>query len=249
MKPLTAVIAEDEPVLRGELKEALSILWQELDVVAEASDGIEALQAVEANMPDVLFLDIAMPGMSGIELAGRVNGRCHIVFVTAFNEHAVAAFEHGAVDYVVKPISMKRLATTVARLKQRAESRPANLESLLRRLASAEQPRDFLRWINVTVGQEIRLITIDEICYFKADNKYTVVATSDAQVLICKPIYELVGELDPDVFWQIHRGTLVNVNAISSIHRNMQGNLEVRLKRRAERLAVSASYTHRFRQS
>jgi DNA-binding LytR/AlgR family response regulator len=248
MKPPTAVIAEDEPVLRGELREALSTLWQELDVVAEASDGIEALQAIETNMPDVLFLDIAMPGMSGIELAGRVNGRCHIVFVTAFNEHAVAAFEHGAVDYVVKPISMKRLAATVARLKQRAESQPANLESLLRRL-SATQPRNFLRWLNVTVGQEIRLITVDEICYFKADNKYTAVVTSDAQVLITKPIYELLGELDPDVFWQIHRGTLVNVNAISSIHRNMQGNLEVRLKRRAERLAVSASYTHRFRQS
>ncbi len=248
MKLLTAVIAEDEPVLRCELKEALATLWKELDVVVEASDGIEALQAVETAMPDVLFLDIAMPGLSGIELASRVNGRCHIVFVTAFSEHAVAAFEHGAVDYIVKPISMTRLAATVARLKQRAHSQPANLESLLRRL-SATQQRSFLRWINVTVGQEIRIITTDEICYFKADNKYTALTTSDAQILISKPICELLGELDPDVFWQVHRGTLVNVNAISSVRRSLQGHLEVCLKRRPERLAVSASYAHRFRQS
>jgi DNA-binding LytR/AlgR family response regulator len=244
-----AVIAEDEPLLLAELRDTLRKLWPELTVVAEAADGVEAVRALEAHAPQILFLDIQMPGMTGLEVARQASGHCHVVFVTAYDKYAVAAFEEGAVDYVMKPFSAARLATTVGRLKEKLRNAPANLEGILKRLADqAGQTRDYVRWITASQGNELRLITVDEICYFQADNKYTLVVTPHQESLIRRPIKELVDELDPAVFWQIHRGTLVNVNAVAGVTRDIGGHMRVRLKERKETLPVSDPYLHRFKQ-
>ena len=249
MRQWKAVIAEDEPVLRGELKEMLAKLWPELVICAEAEDGIQALQALETHAPEILFLDIQMPGMSGLEVARKASGKCHVAFVTAFDKYAVAAFEEGAVDYVMKPFSPARLATTVARLKEKLNSMPANLDGLLKALAAAqENGKEYLRWITASQGDDLRLITVEEICYFQADNKYTLVVTAEQESLIRRPIKELIDELDPNIFWQIHRGTLVNVNAIAGVTRDIGGHLRVKLKQRNETLPVSDPYVHRFKQ-
>ena len=249
MGPLKAVLAEDEPVLRAELKETLARLWPDLEICAEAEDGIEALRALSVHAPDILFLDIQLPGLSGLEVAKQASGRCHVAFVTAYDKYAVAAFEQGAVDYVMKPFSAARLATTVARLKEKIASAPANLDGILKSLAAKlEEKKEYLRWITASQGQNLRLITIEEICYFQADSKYTLVATADTQSLIRKPIKELIDELDPSVFWQIHRSTVVNVSAIAGVNRDLHGHLRVRLKQRKETLAVSDSYYHLFKQ-
>lgn len=243
-----AVIAEDEPVLRTQLRDALQRLWPELVICAQAEDGIDALMAFEEHRPQILFLDIEMPGMNGLDVAHKVSGRCHVAFVTAYDEYAIAAFEDGAVDYVMKPFSMQRLATTVARLKERVRSSPANLDNVLLALAAGRPGREYLRWITASQGQDLRLITVDEVCYFQADNKYTMVMTPTQESLIRRPIRELVDELDPEMFWQIHRGTVVNVNAIAGVHRDIGGHLRVKLKQRKETLPVSEPYVHRFRQ-
>ncbi len=247
MKPLKALIAEDEPLLRGELKEALASLWPELVICAEAQDGIEALRALSRHAPEILFLDIQMPGMSGLDVAKQASGRCHVVFVTAYDKYAVAAFEEGAIDYVMKPFTTARLATTVERLKAKVSSMPANLEGLLRKLAEVASGKEHLRWITASQGNDLRLITVDEICYLRSDNKYTIVVTREQESLIRRPIKELVDALDPNLFWQIHRGTVVNVNAISGVTRDLSGRLQVKLKQRAETLAVSDPYVHLFK--
>lgn len=245
----TAIVAEDEPLLRGELKDALAALWPELEIVAEAEDGLKAIHALASHKADVIFLDIEMPGMTGLDVARVASGKCHVVFVTAFDQYAVAAFDRGAVDYVMKPFSKARLAIAIARIRERMNSAPANLEEILKTLAARSLPgRQFLRWISVAEGRTVRLITTDQICYFQADNKYTLVVTAAAQSLINKTIRELVDELDPDVFLQIHRGIVVNVNAIAAVHRDLRGRLEVRLKQRTETLQVSASFAHLFKQ-
>jgi DNA-binding LytR/AlgR family response regulator len=241
-----AIIAEDEPLLRDELAELLASLWSELEIVAQTGDGIATLQALERHRPDILFLDINMPGLTGLEVARQASGRCHIVFVTAYDQHTLAAFEHGAVDYLLKPVQPSRLATTVARLKERAGGPAASVEGLLRELGAAN--RGFLRWINASQGQAVRIITVDDVCYFHADSKYTRVITPDGESLIRKPIKELTQELDPSSFWQIHRGTIVNVHAISGVVRDLRGRTQVRLKKRDELLTVSDAYTHLFRQ-
>lgn len=245
----TAVIAEDEPLLRRELANALATLWPELSVVAEAEDGALALKALHEHLPDVMFLDIAMPGMTGLEVARAASGRCHVVFVTAYDQYAVSAFEQGAVDYVMKPFELPRLAAALDRVRERIASAPANLEGLLASLLERSAPkRRFLRWITVAHGRSVRLIPINDICYFQADNKYTLVVTASAQSLINKSIKELLDELDPDTFLQVHRSTVVNVNAIAAVHRDLRGRLEVQLKARGETLPVSGSYAHLFRQ-
>ncbi len=243
-----AVIAEDEPVLRAELKENLTRLWPGLRIVAEAEDGIDALDALERCRPQVMFLDIQMPGLSGLEVARAAGGRCHIVFVTAYDQHAVAAFEAGAVDYVMKPFSPVRLATAITRLRDRLGSAPARLEGVLHDLAERAPKKPPLRWINASQGQNVRLITTEEVCYFKADSKYTLVVTADAESLIRKPIKELLDELDPEVFWPVHRGVVVNVNAIALAHRKFNGQFELRLKNRKETLPVSEPFAYRFKQ-
>jgi DNA-binding LytR/AlgR family response regulator len=248
MRQWKAVIAEDEPILRGELREMLAKLWPELIIRAEAEDGIQALHALQTYNPEILFLDIQMPGMSGLEVARKASGKCHVAFVTAYDKYAVAAFEEGAVDYVMKPFSPARLATTVARLKEKVNSLPANLDGLLEALAAAKDSKEYLRWITASQGDDLRLITVEEICYFQADNKYTLVVTSEQESLIRRPIKELIDELDPAIFWQIHRGTLVNVNAIAGVTRDIGGHLRLKLKQRKETLSVSDPYVHRFKQ-
>ena len=178
-----AVIAEDEPVLRAELKEKLTALWPGLRIVGEAEDGIEALDALERCKPQVMFLDIEMPGLSGLEVARAASGRCHIVFVTAYNHHAVSAFEQGAVDYVMKPFSNARLAAAVTRVRERLDAAPADLAGLLEALRVQAPKRGYLHWINASQGQNVRLITTAEVCYFKADNKYTLVVTAEGEAL------------------------------------------------------------------
>jgi DNA-binding LytR/AlgR family response regulator len=248
----TAIVAEDEATLRHQLVEQLGQLWPELQIVGEAADGVQALRLLDELQPDVLFLDIQMPGATGLEVARQANGRCHVVFVTAYDQHAVAAFDQGAVDYVLKPVSAARLFTAVSRLKQRLGSPPARIDAALGPLAASpaaaggtKQP---LRWINASVGQNLKLITVDEITYFQADNKYTRVVTTEGEALIRKPLKELVEELDPVQFWQIHRSTLVNATAIAGVTRDFRGRMMVKLKARPETLLVSDTYTHLFRQ-
>jgi DNA-binding LytR/AlgR family response regulator len=249
MTAATALIAEDEPLLQQELAEALAKLWPELAIVARASNGIDALRLLAEHRPTVLFLDIQMPGLTGLDVAKQSAGRAHVVFVTAYDQHAIAAFDQGAVDYVMKPVSLPRLATTVQRLKDRIAQPPADLSGILAGLALAKvEAKSYLRWVNASVGATIKLITVDEICYFRADTKYTLVVTAAAESLIKKPIKELSDELDPQQFWQIHRSTLVNVNAIAGVTRDLGGHLKVKLKQRPELLPVSESYTHLFRQ-
>ncbi|MEP6608946.1 MAG: LytTR family DNA-binding domain-containing protein [Burkholderiaceae bacterium] len=246
----TAIVAEDEATLRHQLIEQLGLLWPELTVVGEASDGVQALRLLDEHNPDVLFLDIQMPGATGLEVARQASGRCHVVFVTAYDQHAVAAFDQGAVDYVLKPVALARLFTAISRVRQRLGSPPPRLESTLAQITSnAHSPaKQFLRWINASVGQNLKLITVDEIAYFQADNKYTRVVTGDGEALIRKPLKELVDELDPNQFWQIHRSTLVNATSIAGVARDFRGRMMVKLKTRVETLLVSDSYTHLFRQ-
>lgn len=252
MSTATAIVAEDEATLRHQLVEQLSQLWPELHIVAEAADGVQALRLLDEHDPDVLFLDIQMPGATGLEVARQASGRCHVVFVTAYDQHAVAAFDQGAVDYVLKPVSAARLFTAVSRVKQRLGSPPARLDATLNQLAPSIAPttgtRQPLRWINASVGQNLKLITVDEVSYFQADNKYTRVVTAEGEALIRKPLKDLVEELDPGQFWQIHRSTLVNATAIAGVTRDFRGRMMIKLKSRAETLLVSDTYTHLFRQ-
>lgn len=249
MKRPTAIIAEDEPVLRAELRELLAALWPELDVRADIGDGPAALRAIDEHEPTVLFLDIEMPGVTGLEVARRASGRCHVVFVTAYDKYAVAAFEQGAVDYVMKPFSEARLAATIRRLKAQLAAPPADLDGLLKGLAaSLAQRKDHLRWITAAQGDTLRLITVDEICYFRADHKYTLVVTPDSEALIRRPLKALAEEVDPNAFWQIHRSAMVSVKEIAGVNRDFRGHLTVRLKQRKETLPVGESYVHLFRQ-
>jgi DNA-binding LytR/AlgR family response regulator len=252
MSATTAIIAEDEATLRGQLVEQLGQLWPELVIAGEAADGVQALRLLDEHRPDVMFLDIQMPGATGLEVARQASGRCHVVFVTAYDQHAVAAFDQGAVDYVLKPVSAARLFTAVSRVKQRLGTPPARLEAALAGLSSPgglpAATKQYLRWINASVGQSLKLITVDEVSYFQADNKYTRVVTFEGEALIRKPLKELVEELDPNQFWQIHRSTLVNATSIAGVTRDFRGRMLVKLKSRSETLLVSDSYTHRFRQ-
>jgi DNA-binding LytR/AlgR family response regulator len=244
-----AIIAEDEPVLRTGLQKLLNVVWPELEIVATATDGLQAARLLEQHNPDVLFLDIQMPGLSGMEVAKAASGRCHVVFVTGFDQYAVAAFEQGAVDYVLKPFNSARLLAACNRVKERLHAKPADLDGLLRQLAEfASKQRSYLRWINVASGANVRLVTVEEICYFQAEAKYTSLVTADYAVLIRTPLKELLEVLDPAVFWQIHRATIVNVDAIAEVAHESRGYLILRLKSRKETLRVSQPYAHLFRQ-
>lgn len=249
MRTPIAVIAEDEPVLRAQLGEQLAAVWPELQIVAVAEDGAQAIEALRRYGPDVLFLDIQMPGQTGLEVAREASGRHHVVFVTAYHQYAVAAFEEGAVDYVMKPLSAERLSRACERVKERLASAPASLENLLRHLARMTgEKHAYLRWINASMGADLKLITVDEVRYFQSDTKYTRVVTAQGESLIRKPLKELLEELDPSSFWQIHRSTIVNVGAIAGVSRNFAGQLVVRLKDRRETLPVSQPFAHLFRQ-
>lgn len=248
MAPLTAMVVEDEKVLRDDLIDRLARLWPELRVTAIAADGLQAMALLEEGAPDVLFLDIQLSGASGLEVARMADGRCHVVFVTAYDAYAVAAFDQGAADYLLKPYDEGRLAQAIRRVKSRLPGGPASIEALLSDLAAKPPPRDHLRWINASHGTETRLITVDEVCYFQADTKYVRVVTPQGEFLIRKSLKELAEQLDPAKFWLIHRSTIVNADAIVGVGRDMSGAMKVRLKNRPERLSVSEAHQRLFRQ-
>jgi DNA-binding LytR/AlgR family response regulator len=250
MAAATAVIADDEPLLRAQLRSRLAKLWPELAIVHEMENGRDVEQVLAAHSPDLFFLDIHMPGVNGLEAARVIGKRAHIVFVTAFDEHAVEAFERGAIDYVLKPFNESRLAMTVERLKERLEGAPAALDELVDKLAERLAPRgsEHLRWIKASVGQQVRLIPVEEVLFFQSDEKYTRVVTGDSEALIRKPIKELLEELDPEKFWQVHRATVVNVDYIASVRRGLKDQAEIALKGHRETLVVSRNFTHLFKQ-
>ena len=243
----TALIAEDEPLLAAELQEELARLWPELVVCATARDGYEALREIERHQPLVLFLDVRMPGLTGLQIARMMGARAHVVFITAYDHFAVQAFDEGAVDYLLKPLDSARLACAVQRMKDRLARPPADMSRLLEQLQRGPAT-DRLRWITVSRGADIHLITVEDVCYFRADNKYVAVVTADSESLITTPVKELVERLDSTMFWQIHRGVIVNINAIRSVRRALAGHLDLRLKQRPETLRVSAANAHLFKQ-
>jgi len=245
-----AVIADDEPLLRAQLRARLARLWPDLDVVHEMENGRDIAGVLAEHEPDLFFLDIHMPGVNGLEAARAVAGRAHIVFVTAFDEYAVEAFERGAIDYVLKPFNEERLAVTVERLKERLATRPPGIEELVESLASRLGARgaDHLRWIKASVGSNVRLIPVEEVLFFQSDEKYTRVVTLEAESLIRKPIRELLEELDPAKFWQIHRATIVNVDYIASVKRGLKDQAEITLRDHGATLIVSRAFTHLFKQ-
>jgi DNA-binding LytR/AlgR family response regulator len=263
-RTLTAILADDERLMREQLKLRLTEVWPELNLLGEAKNGREAAALVRELRPDLAFLDIRMPEMTGIEVAREIAGLCHVVFITAYDQYAVEAFEEGAIDYVLKPAERERLSVTVERLKERLgrtsggeQNDPQDLAQLLGRLAArienqaggvGSASRDYLQWIQASMGQSLRLIPVQEILFFQSDEKYTRVQTTQLEALIKKPIKELVEELDPAQFWQIHRSTLVNTAAIAGVTRDFRGRQIVTIKGHPEKLEVSRSFTHLFKQ-
>ena len=249
----TAVVADDERLMRDQIISRLKDAWPELVIAGEATNGREAIAMVQSLEPDVAFLDIRMPGTDGIEAAQALAGHVHIVFVTAHDEYAIRAFEQGAVDYVLKPAEPERLALTCRRLRERLKEAPDPMNDLLAQLAQrlgtgAAKPRDYMRWVQASVGANIRMIPTSEILFFRAEDKYTRVQTGRFEALIRKPIKELIDELDPQEFWQIHRATVVRVDAIEQVSRNLRGNQVVQVKGSDEKLEVSRSFNHLFKQ-
>ena len=253
----TALIADDEELPRAELRRMLASAWPELQIVAECEHGPAAVEAIDALAPDIAFLDIRMPGMSGLEVARAASGRCHTVFTTAYDSHAVEAFNAGALDYLLKPIAADRLAQTVARLRQRLQSAAVAPEfgGLIEQLAAQLQrssssgaagtPR--LKWVSASVGDTIKMFGIDEIVFFQSDEKYTRVVTAADEAHVRKPLKEIAEGLDPDAFWQVHRGVIVRAAAIARAQRDELGRITLHLKGHAEKLAVSQAYAWRFK--
>jgi DNA-binding LytR/AlgR family response regulator len=238
-----ALIVEDEPLLAAELRDQLDALWPELEIAGHAENGVEAVSMLEALRPDVVFLDIQIPGLSGMEVAQHVGEATQIVFVTAYAEHAVQAFEAGAVDYIVKPVTAARLLQTVKRLKTRSAA-PVP-PGVWQQIAPA--PVQYLKWIKASAGNTVRLVMVRDVLYFRAEDKYTRVVAHDGDALIRLPLKNLIGQLDPTQFAQIHRGAIVNLEAVERIDRNGTA-MEIRLKGRTEKLAVSDGYTRQFKQ-
>jgi len=271
--PARALIADDERLMREQLRARLAEVWPELEIVAEAKNGLEAVELTEAHKPDLVFLDIRMPGMTGVEAAraiaqlpthddaGADGWRgCEIVFITAYDQYAIEAFEQGVVDYVLKPAERERLTVTVERLRKRLAQRgetsngepgeaPPAMQLLLQKLAARMDPGKSpqLRWIQATVGQNIQMIPVEDVLFFISDEKYTRVQTATLEALIRKPIKELLEELDAEVFWQIHRSTLVNTRFIAGVSRDLRGRQLVSVRGHPEKLEVSRSYAGLFK--
>ena len=249
------VIAEDEELLRNELSKLLAQAWPQLQIVAECEDGASALESIAELQPDVAFLDIRMPGLTGIEVArglADASPRTQVVFVTAYDQYAIDAFEQGAIDYLLKPITRERLLATVQRIQARAAAgHPdgATLEALLRHLSAREMPasKPPLVWITASTGKDTRLIMVDDVAYFQADNKYTTVMTAEGESLLRTPLRELLDSLDAATFKQIHRSTIVNMKAVASVSRDDTGRGRLKLKNRPEMLTVSQPFMSLFR--
>jgi DNA-binding LytR/AlgR family response regulator len=257
----TALVADDEPLLRDALRRQLGIVWPELDIVAEARNGREAVRLFDERHPDICFLDVHMPGLSGVDAANHIGRRAHLVFVTAYDHYAVQAFAQGALDYLLKPVVQARLADTVSRLKERLQSsRPAiNTEQLLQQLSeqlaklqSRGGKSEALRWIRAQAGHTVRLIAIDDVDYLRSDAKYTIVAWRDggkpAEAVVRTPLKELLERIDAEQFAQVHRSVVVNLRAISHVKRHDNETAEIHVRGRDDVLPVSRNYLHLFRQ-
>jgi DNA-binding LytR/AlgR family response regulator len=252
-----ALIADDEPHLAAYLRDRLGAAYPELDIVGIAGNGPEALRLIEEHDPDVLFLDIRMPGLNGLEVARRVADGVQIVFVTAYDQYALEAFEREAVDYLLKPVTDERLAQTVRRLRERLRTPPAAdelkraldaLSRVLPALSGNAAAPGRLAWVRASVGNQVRLIAVEEVCYFQANDKYTSVFTAEGEALIRTSLKELGEQLDPDRFWQVHRGTIVNLAHVAATTRDLSGRTQIKLKSRPETLGVSRAFAQRFRQ-
>jgi DNA-binding LytR/AlgR family response regulator len=249
----TAVVADDERLMREQIVARLKDAWPELAIVGEAANGREAVALARSREPDIVFLDIRMPDMNGLEAAQALAGLAHVVFVTAYDEYAVSAFESGAVDYLLKPADPQRVALTCQRLRERLQHKPDPMSELLAELSQklaggALRQRDHLRWVQASVGTTLRMIPTGDILFFRAEDKYTRVQTEGFEALIRKPIKELVEELDPEEFWQIHRSIVVRVDAVEQVSRDFRGHQVVQVRGRAEKLEVSRSFSHLFKQ-
>ena len=258
----TALIADDEPLLRERLAGLLARLWPELQIVAQARNGRQALEQFDEHAPEVVFLDVHMPGLNGIEAARGIGRRAQVVFVTAFDQYAVQAFEHGAIDYLVKPFDEARLADTVPRARAGGAPPPAPpaaaaadeaalaplLERLAERLRQPSAPTARLQWIKASVGNSVRLIPVHEVIYLRSDEKYTLVVWEGGEALIRKTIRELADELDPQRFVQIHRSVIVALPFVAQVVRGPNETADVHLRGRSEVLPVSRSWLHVFRQ-
>ena len=254
---ITAIIADDEPRLAHYLRDKLAALWPELVVAGIAANGPEARALIESEAPDIAFLDIRMPGLTGLEVAQSAPQETHVVFVTAYDQYAIAAFERAAADYLLKPVGDERLAQTIERLRKRLEAPTpppdlaatlATLRGLLPQLGGAANG-ERLAWIRASaVNGQVRLIAVDDVCYFQSNDKYTSVFTADGEALIRTPLRELLDQLDPARFWQVHRGTVVNVAQVAATHRDVAGRVTLTLKARPESVAVSRAFSHRFKQ-
>jgi DNA-binding LytR/AlgR family response regulator len=251
----TALIAEDEPLMRTRLKAALAATWPALNLVAEAENGIEAIQQFESLQPAIVFLDIQMPGKTGLEVAAHIGDRAHIVFVTAYDEYAIKAFENGAADYLLKPVEQNRLATTVARLQSKIlagnPQPPADLTAMVQTLLETSLKKVAAKpsWIRASVGNTTRLINIHDVLFFQSDTKYTRIVTPELEALVRTPLKELLADLDTDVFWQVHRGSIVNAHAIDRAVREGPERLILHLKNCKETLQVSRQYFSLFKES
>ena len=243
------LIAEDEPLMRERLLAMLPSVWPEADIVMVAENGNDAWDGFLEHEPEVAFLDIRMPGLSGLEVAERIGKLAHVVFVTAYDQYAVDAFDAGAVDYLLKPVEADRLQKAVARIREKLNARPADLGDILHHLKAAlpGPAREPLKWIKASIGRQIRLIDVEQVLFFQSDTKYTRVVLAEFEALVRIPLKDLLGGLDPARFWQIHRGTMVNVNAIEAVEKVDAERLQVLLRGSDERLTVSRTFAHLFR--
>jgi DNA-binding LytR/AlgR family response regulator len=249
----SAVVADDERLMREQIIDRLKEAWPELLIVGEASNGREAIAMVQSLQPDIVFLDISMPGMDGIEAAQALAGQAHVVFVTAHDQYAISAFEHGAIDYLLKPAEPERVALTCQRLRERLKQAPDPMNEVLAQLSQrlgtdGLKRREYMRWVQASVGANIRMIPTTDILFFRAEDKYTLVKTRGFEALIRKPIKELIDELDPDEFWQIHRSTVVRVDAVEQVSRDFRGHQIVHVRGSDEKLEVSRTFNHLFKQ-
>jgi DNA-binding LytR/AlgR family response regulator len=247
MKP-RILVADDEPLLRAELRELLAELWPEAELLPDASDGFEALRLARELAPDVAFLDIRMPGLDGLQLAATFGSRTHVVFVTAYNEHALAAFERGAHDYLLKPIDAARLARAVERLRERLSQAPPDLRRIAADVAAAGvRPAQAPSWIQASVGQTVHFIDLADILYFAAEDKYTRVVAQGLEAHIRTPLKELAESLEESGFWQVHRGYVVAVKHIAAAVRDGDNAMWLTLRGHGARLPVSQRFQHRFK--
>jgi DNA-binding LytR/AlgR family response regulator len=249
----SAIIADDEDLPRKELARLLGELWPELQILAECEHGTEALEAIQQHQPDIAFLDIRMPGMTGMDVAQAVKGRCHAVFTTAYDNFALEAYTAGALDYLLKPIARQRLIETITRLQERLRTRQTvpDLQSVMaeldKRLRSESSETQRIRWINASVGDTIKMFPIEKVLFFESDEKYTRVVCSDDEAHVRKPLKEIIEGLDGEVFWQIHRSAVVRADAIAKAHRDEMGRISVELRGHKEKLKVSQAYAWRFK--